>query len=448
MNEIRWPKPLPNSKIIELFKEYQNGNEEARDTIIAHNTRLAVKIAQKFSTNPDIVDELASIGMFGLIKAVDKFDCERKINFSTLAGRCIINEILMGIRKDKKLKRNVSLSSPITEETSGNDILTYEDTLRESFDLVEAYEDQEEKNFLKELIVSLPKQDYFLITMYYGFFGNKTHEERELADMLNISRSYVSRKLKKIIQKLKAQLENPPHIKKRRGRKAQTIFQLIPNYSRKEIMTVILSFNEDEQILLKLRYGEDLDYPRTSPLWNSHTRIRFYSKLLPKIKSQLELNQFFNKTENQNQESQEELYFAQKLNAIYQALLQLDMLNASILLNEYLKEKNLMHFEKFIINLIILSIKEKDFIFTRPIINLVLLTNNYHFDISHYRDYFYEALTTDLDEANLYLEILINLKQSQNLDLDTTTLTKTYELYLTRKKNDNQLIVLLFYIFV
>lgn len=112
-------------------------------------------------------------------------------------------------------------------------------------------------------------------------------------------------------------------------------------------------------------------------------------------------------------------------------------MNAALLLNEYLKEKNLIRFEKFIINLIILSIKEQDFTFTRPIFNLALLSQNYHFDTTKYCKYFYEELTKDLDTASLYLEIIILLNEEQNDHLNTAPLTKTYELYLTRTKNPN-----------
>ena len=132
--------------------------------------------------------------------------------------------------------------------------------------------------------------------------------------------------------------------------------------------------------------------------------------------------------------SPEELYNRARFNEIHSYLLNLDYENAHLALNKYLRDNNLIRFESFIISLILLSIKEGDTTFTRPMLNLVLLSKNSYFDIEKYKEYFYEALKTDINEAALYLDIILNLNKEQEMGENIEAMEKAYNMYLQRSK--------------
>lgn len=431
------PKSLSKEDRMNYFRRYKDGDLEARDKLISHNIKLVINTAWKFSRDPGVVEEYISIGLYGLIKAVDTFDIDRGKQFSTYAVRCISNEILMFIRKSKHIQeKNLSLNAPIdVSKKNEEDILYFEDVLEDdTFDMVSAYEEKESSKLLKEAVVSLPDREFLVVTRYYGMFGYKVWMQYEMADELNISQAQISRILKRSLQYLKKVIVEVPNNKKRKGKRPETIFSLLKEYKKEDVIYVLNGLSEDEQILVKLRYGENLARPVTSPLWNKHTSKRFYYKLLPKIRQQLELNQMReNSLGTVKQLSREEQYDNDRLTEIHGYLVGMDFMKAQVALHAFLEYKGLLRFERFIGNLIILSFKQNDTMFVWPIRNLIMLVKGVPFNVDSYKEYFYEALKLDLDEAKLYLEIITCLNKEQDMGINVDSLEKTYNLYLERK---------------
>jgi RNA polymerase sporulation-specific sigma factor len=180
--------------------------KEAKDTLIEHNLRLVVYIAKKFENTNICIEDLISIGTIGLIKAVNTFKPDKKIKLATYASRCIENEILMYLRKYNARKSEVSFDEPLNVDWDGNELLL-SDVLGTENDTVEAsLEEAAELQLLKGAMMRLNKREREIINLRYGLEGRREKTQKEVADMLGISQSYISRLEKKIMTRLKKEI--------------------------------------------------------------------------------------------------------------------------------------------------------------------------------------------------------------------------------------------------
>lgn len=201
------PPPLPKDIESEIMRRISNGDENAREPLITHNLRLVVYIAKKFESPSASVEDLISIGTIGLIKAVNTFRPEKNIKLATYASRCIENEILMYLRKSSQLKNEISIDEPLNVDWDGNELLL-SDVLGSDADVVNADLEQEiECNMLLKAVETLSEREQEIMRLRFGLHGKGVHTQKEVADILGISQSYISRLEKKIIKKLKRELE-------------------------------------------------------------------------------------------------------------------------------------------------------------------------------------------------------------------------------------------------
>lgn len=201
------PAPLTKEKENEIFLELENGIETNRELLVIHNLRLVVYIARKFENTGVGIEDLVSIGTIGLIKAVNTFCPGKKIKLATYASRCIENEILMYLRKTASRKNELSIDEPLNVDWDGNELLL-SDILGSDNDIVNRnLEMKDEKNQLLRLVGDLEEREKQIMTMRFGLFGSKEYTQKQVADMLGISQSYISRLEKRIIEKLKVQME-------------------------------------------------------------------------------------------------------------------------------------------------------------------------------------------------------------------------------------------------
>lgn len=183
-------------------------SQQARQLLIEHNLRLVVYIAKRFENTGIGIEDLISIGTIGLIKGVNTFNADKNIKLATYASRCIENEILMYIRKNSCLRSELSLDEPVNVDWDGNELLV-SDVLGSSPDAVsEQLEDDEEKKLVNSLVDSLEGREKEIIQLRFGLRGGRELTQKEVADLLGISQSYISRLEKKIISRLKTELES------------------------------------------------------------------------------------------------------------------------------------------------------------------------------------------------------------------------------------------------
>lgn len=184
-----------------------NGNEEVKNLLIEHNLRLVVYIARKFENTGLGIEDLISIGTIGLIKAVNTFKPNKNIKLATYASRCIENEILMYLRKNSKTKSTVSLYEPLNIDYDGNELLLC-DILGTEKDVVsKEIENSTEKDLIISCIKDLPPREKEIMMLRYGLCGTKEKTQKQVADELSISQSYISRLEKRIIKRLKTRIE-------------------------------------------------------------------------------------------------------------------------------------------------------------------------------------------------------------------------------------------------
>lgn len=201
------PEPLTKVEEKKIMEDILAGKENVREPLITHNLRLVVYIAKKFETNGANVEDLISIGTIGLIKAVNTFKPEKNIKLATYASRCIENEILMFLRKSSSLKNEISIDEPLNVDWDGNELLL-SDILGSEQDVVNKGIEQEVDCQMINLAVSkLSEREKNIMQLRFGLSGNKEHTQKEVADRLGISQSYISRLEKRIIARLKKDLE-------------------------------------------------------------------------------------------------------------------------------------------------------------------------------------------------------------------------------------------------
>lgn len=201
------PPPLKKKEEAEILERLCAGDKSAREDLIVHNLRLVVYIAKKFENTHVDVEDLISIGTIGLIKAVNTFCPERNIKLATYASRCIENEILMYLRKTSVSKTELSIDEPLNIDWDGNELLL-SDVLGSDPDVVNrAIEEEDEKNYLIRTINALDDREKLIMVMRFGVGGTKEHTQKEIASLLGISQSYISRLEKRIIGRLKKEME-------------------------------------------------------------------------------------------------------------------------------------------------------------------------------------------------------------------------------------------------
>ena len=201
------PAPLGKKQENEILEQIENGDCSNREKLIVHNLRLVVYIARKFENTGIGIEDLVSIGTVGLIKAVNTFCPSKKIKLATYASRCIENEILMYLRKTANRKNEVSIEEPLNVDVDGNELLL-SDVLGSDGDAVgRDLETRDERNQLLAVVEKLDEREKAIMTMRFGLFGSKEYTQKQVADMLGISQSYISRLEKRIIEHLRKELE-------------------------------------------------------------------------------------------------------------------------------------------------------------------------------------------------------------------------------------------------
>lgn len=202
------PPPLKKEDEEKIMERLKNGDISVREKLIVHNLRLVVYIAKKFENSGVGIEDLVSIGTIGLIKAVNTFCPEKNIKLATYASRCIENEILMFLRKTTPLKNEVSIDEPLNVDWDGNELLL-SDVLGSDPDVINRdIESEDEKSLLLKSVCNLGERERTIMSMRFGLDGGREYTQKEVADKLGISQSYISRLEKRIIEKLKREIEN------------------------------------------------------------------------------------------------------------------------------------------------------------------------------------------------------------------------------------------------
>ena len=201
-----FPRPLTPRQEVEAFAALRRGDADARDTIIRHNLRLVAHIVKKYCALPGDAEDLISIGTIGLIKAVSSFDSTKQVRFSTYASRCIENEIRMHLRRERKAPLTLSMQEPIQTSKDGSHLAVL-DVVPDDFLLDEDCECREESSRLRTLVQQLTGRERQVILLRYGLSGQPPLTQQQVAQLLGISRSYVSRIEKAAVQELRAQLD-------------------------------------------------------------------------------------------------------------------------------------------------------------------------------------------------------------------------------------------------
>lgn len=200
------PPPLKGQEEADALEALEQGSEEAKQRLIEHNLRLVVYIARRFENTGVNLEDLISIGTIGLIKAIGTYRREKNIKLATYASRCIENEILMHIRKIAGQKAEVSLDEPINMDYDGNELLL-SDILGTDEDMIlRPLEDDVDRCLLRQALQELPRREREIVLMRYGLYGYKELTQKEVAQKMGISQSYISRLEKRIMNRLKKEL--------------------------------------------------------------------------------------------------------------------------------------------------------------------------------------------------------------------------------------------------
>lgn len=197
------PPPLTPEEEEELLSKIDTEEKQVRQTLVERNLRLVVYIAKKFENTGVDLEDLISIGTIGLMKGVNTFKKDKNIKLATYASRCIENEILMYLRRSNKLKGEISIDEPLNQDGDGNELLL-SDILGTEYDVTSrAIEDEVDKTLLRASIKKLNSRERNIMELRFGFITGDEKTQKEVADMLGISQSYISRLEKKIISKMK-----------------------------------------------------------------------------------------------------------------------------------------------------------------------------------------------------------------------------------------------------
>ena len=200
------PAPLPREQEAEMIARLEEGDPEAKSTLIEHNLRLVVYIARRFENTGVGIEDLISIGTIGLIKAVSTFKADKNIRLATYSSRCIENEILMHLRKTAQLKSGVSFDEPLNTDWDGNELLLSDILGTDGDTVMRPIEADVDRKLLMDALEKLAPREKQIITMRFGLDGRPERTQKEVADSLGISQSYISRLEKRIIARLKKEI--------------------------------------------------------------------------------------------------------------------------------------------------------------------------------------------------------------------------------------------------
>ncbi len=200
------PPPLSPEEEKQAYTELKSGSKSAKELLITHNLRLVVFISKKFESTGIGIEDLISIGTIGLIKAVNTFDSEKNIKLATYASRCIENEILMYIRKTSSQRNEISIDEPLNIDWDGNELLL-SDVLGTDEEVGQHIEYETEKRLLIEAVDKLKGREKLIMQLRFGLLNGKELTQKEVADVVGISQSYISRLEKRILKQLRKELE-------------------------------------------------------------------------------------------------------------------------------------------------------------------------------------------------------------------------------------------------
>ena len=272
LDDVKLPNKLSKEKLVDLFEKVYIGDENAKKKIIEHNIKLVLYRVEKRFKNIDYdKKDLVSIGIIGLIKAIDNFDISKNIAFATFATRCIDNEILMHLRKIKKFQNVELFDDVINTDKDGNELKVNDILKDETVDIEEQYEkkEYEEKYIAKlyKILDVLKKRDREVIIWHFGLFGNEIHTQEWIAKKLGISRSYVSRIVQRVLNDMKRMLEddnidleNKKSQENKKDKKQLYNDKLandFSNYTKEEISKVLDYISENRRNVFILYYGID-----------------------------------------------------------------------------------------------------------------------------------------------------------------------------------------------
>lgn len=201
------PAPLNKDEEKVVYAGLEEGRQSCRDALIVHNLRLVVYIAKKFETPTATIEDMISIGTIGLIKAVNTFLPSKNIKFATYASRCIENEILMYLRKSSNKRMESSIDEPLNTDCDGNELLLSDVLGSDQNQIGAEIEQYSERSMVLEAVRHLPSREQRIMLLRFGLAGQEEHTQKEVADMIGISQSYISRLEKRIIKRLRMDLE-------------------------------------------------------------------------------------------------------------------------------------------------------------------------------------------------------------------------------------------------
>ena len=200
------PPPLPREEETEVIARLEQGDPQARQTLIERNLRLVVYIARRFENTGINIEDLISIGTIGLIKAINTFRADKNIKLATYASRCIENEILMFLRKNSSQRTEVSFDEPLNTDWDGKELLLSDVLGTEGDVVLRPIEADADRKLLSDAVGMLSQRERAIITMRFGLWGQKELTQKEVADRLGISQSYISRLEKRIILRLRREI--------------------------------------------------------------------------------------------------------------------------------------------------------------------------------------------------------------------------------------------------
>lgn len=200
------PSPLTGQDEADCIARLMAGDPEARDALVEHNLRLVVYIARKFENTGVGVEDLISIGTIGLMKAVGTYKTDKNVKLATYASRCIENEILMHLRKVSGQRAEVSFDEPLSSDWDGNELLLSDILGTEPDSVIRPIEDDVDRELLRQALSQLPPREKQIICLRFGLGGRRSMTQKEVADLLGISQSYISRLEKRIISRMKKEI--------------------------------------------------------------------------------------------------------------------------------------------------------------------------------------------------------------------------------------------------
>ncbi len=203
------PKPLTREEEAEAIRAFMEGDMNARDTLIEKNLRLVVYIARRFDNTNTHIEDLISIGAIGLIKAIETFKIDKNIKLATYASRCIENEILMHLRKTNRTRSEISFDEPLNSDADGNELLLSDILGTDEHIIIDDVEKKIERQHMIDAIQTLDERERYIMECRFGLTGKLEMTQKEVAELLGISQSYISRLEKKIIMDLREQLNHP-----------------------------------------------------------------------------------------------------------------------------------------------------------------------------------------------------------------------------------------------